>query len=301
MLTAVILSNINPIFAKLIYQSGLSPSQLYFVVLLITGLLLAVYQVVEMEHGVKWGMTKDDWLGTVIAAVTGGTIAPLLFFEGLNMVNASTSIILTSLLPFFVVIMAVLLLKESFTPRLLFGGALIVAGLASLLWKDIMAFNFRPGVGMIVLSSLCTSFTIIGHKKFVKHRHIDSIVLVRTLISIVLVGGWMLLTDSGGFGFLVQPQNIWLILALPICSFFIPFFLYFRALANLTASDAGVMEAFGRIFGIIAAATILGEALGPEHLLSTVLASFGILIINVPLTKWRIAPSRLPVVGPLRK
>ena len=301
MLGAVILSNITPVFAKLIYESGLSPSQLYFVVLLITGLLLAVYQVVEMEHGGKWGMTKEDWLGTVIAAITGGTIAPLLFFEGLSMVNASTSIILTSLLPFFVVIMAVLLLKESFTPRLLLGGALIVAGLGALLWKDIVAFNFRPGVGLIILSSLCSSFTIIGHKKFVKHRHIDSIVLVRTCISIVLVGGWMMYTKPEGFSFLVEPQNVWLMLALPICSFFIPFFLYFRALQNLTASDAGVMEALGRIFGIVAAAAILGEALGPQHVVSTILATFGVLIINVPLTKWRIAPSRLPVTGPLRK
>lgn len=301
MLSAVILSNINPIFAKLIYEAGWSPTQMYFVVLLVTGLLLVVYQIVEMEHGGKWGMTKEDWLGTIIASVTGGFIGPLLFFEGLSMVNASTSIILTSLLPFFVVVMAVLLLKEKFTLRMMLGGLLIIAGLATLLWEDLMSFTLRPGVGLIVLSSLCTAFTIIGHKKFVKHRHIDSIVLVRTLISIVLVGTWMVFTEPEGFGFLTTPQNVWLILALPICSFFIPFFLYFRALGNLTASDAGVMEAFGRIFGIVASAAILGEALGVQHVISTVLASFGILIVNVPLTKWRIAPSRLPFSGPLRK
>ena len=111
----------------------------------------------------------------------------------------------------------------------------------------------------------------------------------------------MMYTKPEGFSFLVEPQNVWLMLALPICSFFIPFFLYFRALQNLTASDAGVMEALGRIFGIVAAAAILGEALGPQHVVSTILATFGVLIINVPLTKWRIAPSRLPVTGPLRK
>lgn len=301
MLGAVILSNINPIFAKLIYEGGWTPTQMYFVVLLVIAVLLVVYQIVEMDHGGKWGMTKEDWLGTCIAAVTGGTIAPILFFEGLSLVNASTSIILTSLLPFFVVVMAVLLLKENFTLRMLFGGVLILAGLAALLWNDITSLTLRPGVWFIVISSLCTSFTIIGHKKFVKHRHIDSIVLVRTLISIVLVGGWMLLTEPSGFTFLAAPQNVWLVLALPICSFFIPYFLYFRALNNVTASDAGVMEAVGRIFGIVAAAAILGEQLGLQHLLSMVLATFGILIINVPLTKWRIVPSRLPIAGPLRK
>ena len=88
---------------------------------------------------------------------------------------------------------------------------------------------------------------------------------------------------------------------MPICSFIIPYFLYFRALTNLKASDAGVMEAMGRIFGISAAAALLGESLGVEHLTSAVLATFGILVINVPLTKWKIAPSRLPGIGPLRK
>lgn len=301
MLIAVILANINPIFAKLIYEGGWSPVQMYFVVLLITVIILALYQLVEMEHGQKWGMTKDDIVGTIIVAITGGTIAPLLFFQGLQMVDVSTSIILTSLLPFVVVVMAVLLLRETFTLQLLTGGVLILSAMVVLLWQDVQQFSLRPGAGLILLSSVLTGVTIISHKKYVKHRHIDSIVLVRTAISIVLVGIWMLFTEPDGFRFLATPQNVWLVLLFPICSFIIPFFLYFRALANVTASDAGVMEALGRIFGIAAASALLGETLGIEHIFSMLLATMGIFIINVPLTKWRIAPSRLPVVGPLRK
>jgi len=301
MLTAVVLANINPIFAKLMYKSGWTPVQMYFVALLVMGVILLLYQIVEMEHGGKWEMTKEDMFGTLIATVMGGTLSPILFFEGLTQVSASTSIILTSLLPMFVVVLAVLFLREHFTVQLVSGGVLLIAALVALLWQDILAFDLQPGVLMIIASSLCSAITIIAHKKYVKHRHIDSIVLVRTLISIVLVGGWMLWSEPAGFSFLATPQNVWLVLALPICSFLIPFFLYFRALRNLTASDAGVMEALGRIIGILAAASVLGEVLGMRHFISMILATFGVMIISVPLTKWKIVPSRLPVIGPLRK
>jgi hypothetical protein len=37
------------------------------------------------------------------------------------------------------------------------------------------------------------------------------------------------------------------------------------------------------------------------QLVSLILIIIGILNINVPLTKWRIVPSRLMEIGPLRK
>lgn len=301
MLVAVVLANINPVFAKVIFESGWTPSQMYFVTLLVIAVIMLVYQIVEMEHGEKWGMTKEDITGTLIATATGGVAAPIMFFEGLTLVNASTSIILSSVLPLFVVVMAVLLLREHFTKQMIIGGMFLVVAMVTLLWQDVLAFELRPGVALILGSSFLSAVTVIAHKKYVKHRHIDSIILVRTVLSLLLVGAWIWFSEGGDFGFVAQPQNIWPVLALPVCSFIIPYFLYFRALNNLTAGDAGVMEALGRVFGIIAASALLGEALEARHVLSMTLATFGIIFINVPLTKWKIVPSRLPVIGPLRK
>lgn len=300
MLIAVVLANINPVFAKVIYSSGWTPVQMYFVVLIVIAVIMSLYQLVEMEHGEKWGMTKEDFGGTLFAAISGGSIAPVMFFEGLALVNASTAIILSSVLPLFVVIFAVIFLNERMNAQMLAGGVLLIVAIAVLQWQNFFSLQISKGVPLILGSSLLSALTIIVHKKHVKHRHMDSIILVRTVLSLLFVGGWLLVTQSG-FSFLVEPLNIWPVLALPICSFIIPFFLYFRSLTNLTASDAGVMEAFGRIFGIAAAASVLGEVLTSQHILSMLIATFGIVLINVPLTKWRIAPSRLPFMGPMRK
>jgi len=149
-------------------------------------------------------------------------------------------------------------------------------------------------------SSVCSALSTIIHKKYVKHRHLDSIVLVKTVISLILVGTWLQFTD-GGLGFLSEPQNVWAALAMPLLSFLLPFFLFFRALRKTSATDAGVVAAMGRVIALILASSLLGETLGTHHLISISLIVFGILFINVPLTKWRVVPSRLMEIGPLRK
>ena len=155
MLLSVILGNISPVFAKLILQSGWTPVQMYFVALLMMCVILLVHRLMLMGRGARWDMTREDIMGTGIAAIFGGTIGPLLFFQGLTMVSASDSIILSGLLPFFVVIMAVMMLGEHFTPRLLAGGALLVGSMVTLQWEEIATFTMSSGVPLIVASTLC--------------------------------------------------------------------------------------------------------------------------------------------------
>ena len=126
---------------------------------------------------------------------------------------------------------------------------------------------------------------------------------MRTLLSTVLVFGWLLLTEPQSLAMLTMPQNVWLFLAIPLGGFLLPFFLYHSSLRSgqVKAMDAGFVSAAGKVIGVVLSAALLHEALEPRHALSIVCTMIGILLINVPLTKWRIVPSRLPDLGPLRK
>lgn len=301
MLASVVLSNMNPIFAKVLYGNGWSPTALYFAVLLVIVGVLAVHELMALERGERWGMTREDVLGTIITAVVGGCVAPILFYEGLQMISASEAIILTGMLPFFVVCFAVAFLGERFRLREVLGGAWIIGGFVILEWKDITAFHLSAGALLLLASSVASAFTIIMHKKMVKHRHLDSVIIVRSVISLLVLGAWMAVTSPGDFALLAAPQNVWIFLALPLVSYLLPFFLYFGALRKLTAMDAGLMEAVGRVFGLLAAGVLLGEAFTVPRAASLACIVLGILFVSVPLTKWRIAPSRLPGIDPLRK
>lgn len=182
-----------------------------------------------------------------------------------------------------------------------FGGVCILAGMVAALWADLSTFTLSTGALLLFGSSLCSSFSTIVHKKYVKHRHLDSVVFVKTGISLVLVGLWLYVSDENGLKFLTTPQNVWSVLAMPIVSFLLPYFLFFRALKKTKATDAGIISAFGRVIALMLASVLLGETLEAYHMMSMSLIVFGIICINVPLTKWRVVPSRLMELGPLRK
>jgi len=300
-LLAVVCSKTNPVFSKTLMAEGWTPISLYFLVLLIMTIFMTVHELMAMERGVRWGMEKCDILGTLMTAVTGGVLSPMLFFTGLQYVQASEAVLITSILPFFIVCFAVMFLKEKFNSSMIAGSIFLIAGTISLLWQDIMAAEVSIGVPILLGSSFFSALTTTLHKKFVKHRHIDSIVLVRLIISLCIVGVLMYVTEPSGFAKLAEPQNIWLVLGLSVISFLLPYFLYFTSLRSLSTVEAGLVVTAGPGIGLVMASTFLGEMITPEQLLSMALIAFGILFINVPLTKFRIMPSRLMEIGPLRK
>jgi len=289
------------VYAKLLYEGGWKPLHLYFATLVVMSLVLIVHEVIALERGERWGMSRQDVLGTIASTITGGVLDPLLFFMGLQFVKASESIILTSLSPFFTVLLAIPFLHEHLTRQVAFGGFFLTLGLLSLLWKDLTSLTLSPGVPLLLASSFLAALTTIIHKKYVVHRHLDSIVLVRTLLTTTVIGTAVFLTGPEGFRVLTEPNNPLLFLALPLFGFLVPFFLFFNALRKIPAVETGILAAMGRVIGIILASTLLGETLGLPHLLSIICIALGMLLVNVPLTRWRIVPSRLPEIGPLKK
>jgi len=301
MLLAVMLANMKPIFTKVLYLRNWTPLSLYFVTLVIMSIVLVAHEFMSMERGKRWGMSKKDLWGTILSTATGGVFGPILFFTGLQYVNASETVLFTSLLPFFVVLFGVIMLKERFTMQMAVGGILLAAGVFVLLIPDLKSFQINRGVPLLIASSVLGALTTIVHKKYIVHRHLDSIVMVRTLLSVVIIGLWVMFFEPEGLVMLRGEENIWLLLLVPVFGFLFPFFLYFGSLKHVKATEAGVVAAVGRTFAVIAASVLLGEHLTELHMLSMVLVIFGILFINVPITKWRIVPSRLMEAGPLSK
>jgi drug/metabolite transporter (DMT)-like permease len=225
----------------------------------------------------------------------------VLFFVGLKYITASESVVLTSMQPLFIVIFGVLLLGERFTLQMLVGGVLLCMGIGIYLWPDIQTFTLSFGVYLVLGSSIFGALTTIAHKKYIFHRHLDSVILVRVLLSLIVVGVWMLLWEPQSVQLLVHPVNVWLILAVPVLTFLLPFFLFYRSLRRVKAVDAGIIEVAGLVFALVAASVILKEQLTTMNLVAVSFVLFGVLFVNVPISKWRIVPSRLREAGPLRK
>ncbi len=298
---AIVCSESSPVFVKLLLADGWTPSSLYFLVLLLMTLFLAVHEFVSLERGKQWEMDSRDIKGTVLTGILGGVLAPLCFFAGLQHVQAVEAVLISSMMPLFIVFFAVILLGERFNSQTTLGGGCLLGSLVVIVWNNVMQAELHWGLFLILLSPFFGALTTIVHKKLVKHRHLDSVVLVRTTLSLLLVGVWLFFTEPESFALLGAPQNIWHILGLTFLAFLLPFFLYFRALRHLTVVEVGLAAMTGPVTGVLFAVAFLGEELTHMHLIALALVALGIFFINVPITKLRIVPSRLMEIGPLRK
>ncbi|HLD63555.1 MAG TPA: DMT family transporter [Candidatus Peribacteraceae bacterium] len=302
LLTAIVLSNLVPVFAKTLYSQGLSPASVYLAILLVMCGILGSHELISLEErSWHWNMSRSDFWGTIVAAVTGGVLDPLLFFSGLRFVQASEAILLSSLLPFFVVCFAVLMLGERFTRQTFIGGMIIISGIIVLLWENIVSFRFSGGALLIIGASLCSALTVIIHKKYINHNRTDTIIFLRTVVAALIVIIWVQMTEPESFSHFATTDYVWSFLGLSVGGFLLPYLFYYHSLRHLKAMDAGILSAIGRALSIVLASLTLHESIGALRLLSLLLVISGGIIINVPLTHRRIVPERLPNVGPLRR
>ncbi len=301
LLLSSVCSNTQPVFSKTLYMYGWTPVSVYFLALLVTNVFLGIHEFLEFAEAGRWRMSRSDVKGILLTTIVGGVLSPVLYFLGIAEVRASEVALLIGLSPFFTVLFAVIFLRERFTLEMLIGGVFLFVGVVAQIWPDLL--HARVGTGALLLfgASVTGALSTILHKKFVKNRHLDSVVFVRTALSLVLIGAWLSYTEPASFQRFFEPQDLWLVFGLPVIGVLLPFFLFFGALRKLTALEAGLISSVGPVSGILLAAAFLGEEIQPHQMLSLLLIIIGIVNINVPLTRWRIVPSRLIEIGPLHK
>lgn len=294
-------SKTHPIFTKILYQDGWTPLSVYFVTLVFIVIILALHEFMAEDAKKRWTIDRRDIKGIALTSLTGGVISPILFMIGLQWVDASSAIVLNSSIPLFIVLFAVLLLGEKFTKQTVTGGIFLLAGTLVVLWRDIFYFQINAGAVVIFIAAISGALTTILHKKYVKHRHLDSLVFIRSVVSLIIVTVLLLLIEPESFAQLQNPPGVWTVLGLSALAFIVPYFLYFRAIRNVRSTDVGMVLTAGPVIGVLMAHVFLGEEIRTEHLVSLGLVAIGIILINVPLTKWRIMPARLMAIGPLRR
>ncbi len=293
--------SLKPVISRYLLLEGWTPLSLYVLLLLMAVIILGVHELASIHHQKSWSLHSKDWFGLLISTITGGVIAPILAFTALQWTTATQTVLIKSISPIFVVLLAMMFLGERLKKNSIEGIIVLLIGLGILLYKELMSFSFDNATILLLLSAMIGPLSVISHKKYITHRHLDSIVLLKCTLSLVIVGTWMLWREPESLSLFYSDQNIWLVLLLSIAGFILPYLLFFSALKNIKAFEAGIVSLFSPIFTIVLANSILGESLQTHQLVSLIVMMVGILLINVPLTKWKIVPSRLQMMGPLRK
>ncbi|MCP3659232.1 MAG: DMT family transporter [Bacteroidetes bacterium] len=210
----------------------------------------------------------------------------LCFYTGLMFVKAMTSSVLMSSSIFINVGLALIFLKDEHFNYLQFTGLLI--GLWGIIIFGNTSFSFitefsLKGEGLLILGQLCNSIGMIYFKKIKNEVSIPLVTGVQTTFGallLIILG----LSFGGNVNILISNKATLIFTYLVILSA-LSFSIWTSLIKYNNIHDISVFLFLIPVIGSVTSYFIFGEAFTINKIISLVLISFAILIVNKPLTR----------------
>lgn len=114
-------------------------------------LLCLIFLFREWKSLIKFKI--KEWLTLVLIGLVGGSIPFLFFFKGLSLTSGATTSFVHKTMFIYIVVLAVIFLKEKINKNLVIGALLILAG-SMMLLKIFNGFQFGYGEFLVLIATL---------------------------------------------------------------------------------------------------------------------------------------------------
>lgn len=192
----------------------------------------------------------------LFVAVASGVIADLSFYYSLQFIPIVNGLVIGHLQPFFMLFCGFLLFKEQpLSKAQVIGGTIMfIASLlvSSATVEQILAFKFGVWQNLVVLgSAVLWAVSTLAVKHYLTQLDTPVVVFYRFLLSAIVVGGYLLITDT-----IFTPS---LIIFANAAAVYTGISLWFLGLRSLSAPEVGFLELFSPLFGLALGAFLLGQ------------------------------------------
>lgn len=192
----------------------------------------------------------------LFVAIASGVIADLSFYYSLQHIPIVNGLVIGHLQPFFMLLCGFLLFKEQpLNKAQIIGGTIMFIAsmlVSSSTVEQLLAFEFGVWQNLVVLgSAILWAVSTLAVKHYLTELDAAVVVFYRFLLSALLVGGYLLLTDT-----IQMPSAI---IALNAVAVYSGISLWFLGLRYLSAPEVGFLELFSPLFGLILATFLLGQ------------------------------------------
>jgi drug/metabolite transporter (DMT)-like permease len=264
----------------------MGPIAITFLPFYITTLLFVPLLLRSTRNAARPRPSAGDWGKFVIAGVAGQVLAQLGMTWGISKSLASNGAILNLLIPVISAVLASLMLKERIT-RLRTGSLVIgLIGVLLLSVSDLRQASFRDmrflaGNLMILGGCLGSSFYNV-YCKGLMQRFTEIEILIFSYITASLASLPLLIwVEPFSFrSFQLFDWQSWAAFAfLALFMYGASMLLFFRALEHLDVTTASASLYLVPVFGVILAATLLGERLGQFAIAGTAIVLLATVLI----------------------
>ena len=270
-------------FAKLLTGS-LSPISLFFMSELLTGFFVVFsYGLMPMLRKTL-RIKKKLLLPLIMIGLTNGTIAPLLLFPGLQRSTAVNATLFGNMETMFLIILAVLLLREKFRREHALSVCTMIAGMLIIAMRGFTeGLHLYAGDALLVLSSLSFATGSIIYRKYLHHVEPQVVLFVRSTVSIscfFLITPFLqhpLIAEIRAFPIALLP----VLIGFGLISRFLNIFSFYEALDRLPITVVSLVNNLTVITSIAFASWLLHEPILGYHIIGGVLLLLGVLLLEV--------------------
>jgi len=255
--------------------SMVNPLVLSSLVYLIAGFTFTPF---AQQTGFK-KITRKYYFLIAASALLGATIAPVMFFLGLEQTTAADTSLLANGETVFSILFALVIFKERMKPIGYLAVALILFGVFIITTN--LEFNesiFRLDSGNLLVIGSTILWGLDNNIGKIITRQID----VSRLIQLkALIGGSILLLTILVFGvpFSIQPTQIVSIIVLGVFGFAISLYLYLHSIKRIGVVKASSILSLSAVFGLALAAVFLKEAISAYQIIAIAIMLLGIHVM----------------------
>jgi len=285
---ATVLFGIWNTFSKILLQD-LDPIALSALVYCIAGVFLfsvrfsgfnqKLMGMLDSNSEAETFMSRKDYAILITTATAGSVIAPIIYLNGLKDITAVNASLLMNAEVLFIIVIGILILKESFQKREGVGLILLLMGTIFLATNgDINNFSITQSFGtlLVIIAAFFWSIDTTLSKFLSNKRDLLWVSAVKCSI-----GGLILLILSLLFGLnLTVPLNhLSYLLFIGLVSIGFSFVMIYYAIRKIGSTRTGSIFPLSSLFGAIFAFLILNEPFTFLQLLFGILMLLGVFII----------------------
>lgn len=264
------------LYGKMAYKRHITPGELlslrYLLSALFTGLLILV-----TKPKLFFALNRFEIIYSLLLGIFGYALFSSFYFMALTGLSASLTVLLLYTYPVMVTIFSRLFLNEKMGKKGFAALILVSIGLVGLVWGEWSVS--RPiyllfGIGSAVFYAL---YIILSRKYLSRASVLPSSFYVQLGAGVIL----SLIHFSGRIHrpFEILINHYPLIISMAILCSLMAMTLFLAGLQKISSSEASILSTTEPIFGLIIAATLLGERIQTIQVMGGVLILVGMIII----------------------
>ena len=251
-------------------------------VLLLSSLvyLIATITFTPIAQRIKTSCTRKDYGILIIVGVCGATIAPLLYFLGLNQSTASDTSLLSNAEIVFTVLLALIFFKERLKPIGFVAVGLVLFGV-TIITTNLQFSNslFQINSGHLLILGATALWALDNNLSRIISARIASARLVQlkyAVGSVIMLG----IVFSMRIPFQITAIQVPYLILLGVLGVGCSLFFFMQSLKRIGTIRTVVIFSMSSVFGLVFAGLFLHEQISMFQILAIVIMLTGIYLIN---------------------